>query len=127
MKILKILLMVFFILVMVSCTLLNLNNPPTKPMVVSPKDGETVYDISEVTLSWECNDADGDTLAYDVYFGTTQTPPLVKSGHTSKTYVVSGLENGKTYYWKIVAKDGKGGTAESNIWKFTSVILRKLK
>ncbi len=33
---------------------------------------------------------------------------------------MSGLKAGATYYWKVVADDGKGGTAESAIWSFTA-------
>ena len=33
---------------------------------------------------------------------------------------VSGLKSGTTYYWKVVADDGKTGTAESDIWSFTT-------
>ncbi len=35
------------------------------------------------------------------------------------TYSASGLAAGTTYYWKVVADDGKGGTAESAVWSFS--------
>ena len=34
------------------------------------------------------------------------------------SYTVSGLSTGTTYYWEVVAKDGKGGQTESSIWNF---------
>jgi hypothetical protein len=43
------------------------------------------------------------------YIGWTQTP--------SRT--VSALESGKAYYWKVIAEDGKGGSAESETRRFT--------
>ncbi|MFN3739138.1 MAG: hypothetical protein ACK4TF_00500 [Thermodesulfovibrionales bacterium] len=36
------------------------------------------------------------------------------------SYTVSGLQNGTTYYWKVVADDGKGGVTESELYKFTT-------
>ena len=39
---------------------------------------------------------------------------------TETTYSVSGLSSGTTYYWKVVAYDGKGGTTESAVWSFAT-------
>lgn len=33
---------------------------------------------------------------------------------------ISGLEAATTYYWKVGADDGKGGTSESAVWSFTT-------
>jgi hypothetical protein len=35
-------------------------------------------------------------------------------------YSVSGLAPGTTYYWKVTADDGKGGTAASETWSYTT-------
>lgn len=48
-----------------------------------------------------------------VYLGRTQT----SSAQLAKT--VPGLESGKSYYWKVIAEDGKGGTVESETRRFT--------
>jgi len=32
--------------------------------------------------------------------------------------IIPDLENGITYYWQVVAKDGKGGKAYSQVWSF---------
>jgi hypothetical protein len=39
---------------------------------------------------------------------------------TNMTYQVSGLNNATTYYWKVVADDGKGGQASSPTGSFTT-------
>jgi hypothetical protein len=31
----------------------------------------------------------------------------------------NGLSDGYDYYWKVVASDGRGGIAESAVWKFS--------
>ena len=65
--------------------------------------------------------------SYDVYFGTSSTPPkiatVVPPKGVSKTY--SGtlyqavtLKSKTTYYWRVVAKNSAGSTS-SAVWKFT--------
>jgi len=102
-----------------SCAPTIVNSRPSIPNDPNPADGATDVPIN-VTLSWSCSDPDGDTLTYDIYFGTSTTPLLVKSDHTSTTYNPRTLDFGTTYYWKIVAKDGKGGVTEGPVWSFTT-------
>jgi|GEM_PF-351621 len=96
------------------------NNAPTKPGTPTPAD-EAVDQAVDVQLSWQCSDPDGDILEYDVYFGSNTNPPLITSGHASQTLDPGILSKGTTYYWKVVAKDGRGGVAESDKWSFTTV------
>jgi len=98
----------------------KLNTPPNQPFNPHPEDGAVDVSIT-IDLSWQCNDLDGDALTYDIYFGTNSNPPLVKSDHTSNTYDPGQLQYNTTYYWKIVAKDGKGGITEGPIWSFTTI------
>jgi photosystem II stability/assembly factor-like uncharacterized protein len=49
--------------------------------------------------------------------GNGGTPPVAGD---EVAYTVSGLNAGTTYYWKVVADDGKGGRTESDIWSFTT-------
>jgi hypothetical protein len=95
------------------------NQPPTAPTTPNPQDNETDV-ATTVTLSWTCSDPDGDTLTYDVYFGTLENPTLVKEGNTTTSYTVENLNPNTKYYWKVVAKDGKGGVKEGPVWSFTT-------
>jgi len=52
----------------------------------------------------------GVVLAF--YLGKKRTT----SGALAKS--VSGLQSGKSYYWKVIAEDGKGGTVESETRRF---------
>jgi hypothetical protein len=42
----------------------------------------------------------------------------IASGEVSQQ--ISGLSAGTTYYWKVVADNGNGGTVESPVWSFTT-------
>jgi PKD repeat protein len=101
--------------------ILNPNHAPNMPSDPSPSDVATGVDVNS-DLSWTCTDPDkGDTLTYDIYFGTTSPPPLVISGHNTTSFALGLLQSGITYYWKIVAKDPDGLTTTGPIWSFTTV------
>ncbi|MBM7559998.1 fibronectin type III domain-containing protein [Marinitoga litoralis] len=97
----------------------KVNNPPNKPQLLSPPNNATDIE-SDVTLVWNASDPDRDTLTYDVYLDKTQNfSSPYKSNISNTSLLVTGLELGTTYYWKVVAKDGKGGENTSNIYSFT--------
>ncbi len=97
------------------------NSPPNVPSNPSPGDGEIDVDL-DADLSWSCSDPDGDDLTYDVYFGTSSTPPLVSSNQTATTYEPGTLNFGTTYHWKIVAEDEYGATTNGPLWDFTTEV-----
>jgi phosphatidylserine/phosphatidylglycerophosphate/cardiolipin synthase-like enzyme len=67
---------------------------------------------------------------YDVYFGTTTTPPLVaadlelgpsESATQMQSYTIpTTLAPGTTYYWRIVAKTMANMSKTSDLWNFTT-------
>jgi|WetSurMetagenome_2_1015567.scaffolds.fasta_scaffold04585_2 hypothetical protein len=92
--------------------------PPDTPVAVSPLDTGRVT-TSSVSLVFSGHDPNGDTLAYDVYFGES---PLSLSyiAHTRATAVpVSGLASNTTYYWRVVASNRKSQIS-SPLWTFTT-------
>ena len=96
------------------------NNAPNTPSSPSPSDQTSSVSI-DTTLSWTGGDPDtGDTVTYDVYFGTSSTPPSVATDYISTTYDPGTLEYETTYYWKIVARDNNGAEAEGPVWSFTT-------
>lgn len=121
-NILSILLLIFLLLVS-GCTTPQpppLNNPPNVPSNPNPPDGATGVVINPI-LSWECYDPDGDTLVFDIYLGTNPLNLLkIKEYHKSTSYQLNDLDYNTTYYWKIVAKDGKGWVIAGPIWSFTT-------
>jgi len=96
------------------------NNAPAKPNTPTPADGAANQAV-DVNLGWTCSDPDGDSLVYDVYFGSSETPPLVVNEQSSNAFDPGTLSKGTKYYWKIVAKDGRGGVTESDRWSFTTI------
>jgi phosphatidylserine/phosphatidylglycerophosphate/cardiolipin synthase-like enzyme len=98
--------------------------PPDKPSNRSPANGSTVSSSTSATLKWY-----GGPWAhtYDVYFGTTNPPPLgVKNqalGPSTSTGVLQAIKAGNlqphtTYYWKIVSKTMANKTASGSVWSF---------
>ncbi len=91
----------------------------TTPAVVAPANG-AVVDISGTTadLTWESTSESGFPVKADVYFGTSDNPPLYKAGQTALSLTVP-VEKGVTYYWHVTMIDGNGLTSEGPTWSFT--------
>ena len=87
---------------------------PPAPVLTSPPNGAAGASVT-LTLSWSSSSG---ATSYDVYFGTSSTPPLV-TNTTSTTYVPATLTANSTYYWRVVAKDG-AGTTSSLLFSFTT-------
>jgi len=96
------------------------NKPPAAPGNPIPANMVTGISTS-LTLSWSCSDPDGDTLMYDVYFGTSSNPTTtIAVNQTAKSISRSELAGNTTYFWKIVAKDSKGAATSGPVWSFTT-------
>ena len=103
--------------------------PPDKPVYVSVANGATGVAVSGAILKW-----DGGPWAhnYDIYFGTSPTPPLfaanqnlgpddpTRSPKQYQTFALPTLTGGTTYYWQIVSKTMAGLTAAGPVWSFTT-------
>ncbi|PNR93134.1 MULTISPECIES: hypothetical protein [unclassified Petrotoga] len=98
------------------------NMAPTVPSNPNPAPGATGVSVTP-TLSWQASDPDDDVLTYDLYFGEAQDSLSVKvSNLSTNSYTLTeSLENGTTYYWKVVAKDGRGGQTEGPVWSFMTI------
>ena len=91
-------------------------NPPSNP---SPPNNATDRALNTV-LSWQASDRDNDPLVYDLYFGTTATPPLVASNLPAPTFGPAGLNYGTQYYWRVVARDTTNQETSGPTWNFTT-------
>ena len=95
-------------------------SPPNMPSNPLPANHATGVSIN-ADLSWSGGDPDaGDTVTYDVYFGTSATPPLVSNDQPETTYDPGILNYNTKYYWQIVATDNHGTSTQGTVWEFTT-------
>ena len=86
---------------------------PARPQIASPMNGSDQIAIYDAYLSW--NTSTGARL-YDIYFGTSTTPPYY--GNTSNSsYQLPQLNQSTKYYWKVAARNDCGINS-SDIWNF---------
>ena len=95
------------------------NNPPNTPSNPSPTNGATNV-LLTATLSWAGGDPDGDLVTYDVYFGTSSSPPQLVSNQSEITYDPGTMQILTTYYWKIIAWDNHGANTTNLTWNLTT-------
>lgn len=95
--------------------------PPNTATLLSPANGNYVQ-LTDV-MSWQSGG--GGATSYDVYFGTSATPPFVVN-QASTTYAPT-LAAGTTYYWNIVAKNAYGDAAPTATWSFRTPTATQLQ
>jgi len=93
---------------------------PYPAEVTSPTFGQALATTASVNLTWKGSAVDNTTIAnYDVYFGTTTTPPVFKSAITDSFVNGVSVASGKTYYWKVITRDINGNTSDSGLYQFS--------
>jgi len=84
------------------------NNPPYTPNNPDPENDAIDVSVNMI-VSWAGGDQDpGDTVTYDVFFGTGSPPPQIVWNQSDISYNPGTLNYEQTYYWKIVAWDNHG-------------------
>lgn len=97
-------------------SILDDDESPHEPHTPQPASG-TVWNSLLVDLSWVGGDPDaGDTVTYDLYFGTVADPPLVAANLATTSRRAPLLRLGTPYYWRILARDQSGNITTSNVW-----------
>jgi hypothetical protein len=96
------------------------NHLPFSPVLVGPALNSVQTTVT-VNLQWSANDVDaGDTLTYEVYFGTVNPPTAIVSANQSASSLSRPVTASTKYYWKVTVKDNKGGQTVCQIWSFTT-------
>jgi len=90
---------------------------PTCASLSSPSNGATNRPLTQ-TITWT---ATATATGYDVYFGTSATPPLVSSNQAGTTYNPGTLSSNTTYYHKIVPRNSVGPATGCSTWSFTTL------
>jgi hypothetical protein len=96
---------------------------PFPAELLSPSERQYIDGAEQITLTWRTDDVDKDLMNYDIYFGTSPSElqvlqagiPHLEDGSISQQVPVNRRTQ---YYWKIVSRDRKGNTAESEIASF---------
>ena len=99
----------------------TVNRAPTPPSNPNPPLAAT--DVSATpTLTWTpSTDQDGDEVKYNIYLDTDEDPVTkVAENLTDMSYSTDILTASTQYYWKVVAKDGRGGVTNGDVWYFTT-------
>jgi regulation of enolase protein 1 (concanavalin A-like superfamily)/HKD family nuclease len=103
--------------------------PPGTPTYQTPANGASGVATTGTKLVW-----DGGAWAhnYDIYFGTSTTPPLYladqnlgpddpsKSPKQLESIALPTLVSGTTYYWRIVSKTMANLSKTGPTWSFTA-------
>lgn len=92
---------------------------PFPAELVSPTMGQSLNGVEKITLDWTGSDVDEDIVSYDVYFGTTQTPALLKENLTESRLKEVSVKPNTMYRWKIITRDAKGNSSESGMFLFS--------
>jgi hypothetical protein len=100
-------------------TVSDSNMGPYVPSNPEPTNGTTDTDLN-ITLQWQGGDKDSDTISYDLFFGTTNSPSIKQQNLTQALYQMNNLSYDTTYYWKIVSTDDDDAVENGSIWSFTT-------
>ncbi|MEQ9299501.1 MAG: FISUMP domain-containing protein [Cyclobacteriaceae bacterium] len=96
------------------------NRPPTAPELLAPINGNE-GNLTEHTLSWgRSTDPDGDPVSYQLFIGQSPTDFIDYGVTSSQTRAIFGnaIPTNTTFYWKVIALDGKGGETSSEVWNY---------
>jgi hypothetical protein len=97
------------------------NFGPSMPANPDPGNGEDNAPITSM-LSWSAStDPEGETVRYDVLFGTISPPTnQVATNIMSPSYNPGRLELETEYFWRVRARDTYGNASLGPIWSFTT-------
>jgi hypothetical protein len=105
-----------------SFTVVTLEEPPILPPTItlaSPYNN-SIVNTTTVNLEWNANTS-FDDLTYYIYLDTD--PELdypIDWDITQTNYIYTNLEDGVTYYWKVIPLSGSSvGSCIDNYWSFT--------
>jgi uncharacterized repeat protein (TIGR02059 family) len=99
------------------------NRAPTTPELLSPEDGSTDC-ATDTQFSWTAStDPEGDAFGYYLYLDTIRNTNRTVSpveGISDTAYTPDGIEQGRTYYWYVMAKDENGAATKTDVRTFTT-------
>ena len=98
------------------------NFAPFPSELISPQSGANVTpDINNlIKLQWNASDVDGDLAQFEVYLDKNDATTIIKTiaYQTEEESIEIDVENGSTYYWKIIAIDTNQNQSSSGVYTF---------
>ena len=98
------------------------NFAPFPSELISPQSGANVTpDINNlIKLQWNASDVDGDLAQFEVYLDKNDATTIIKTiaSQTEEESIEIDVENGSTYYWKIIAIDTNQNQSSSGVYAF---------
>ena len=98
------------------------NYAPFPSELISPQSGANVTpDIDNlIKLQWNASDVDGDLAQFEVYLDKNDATTIIKTiaYQTEEESIEIDVENGTTYYWKIIAIDTNQNQSSSGVYTF---------
>jgi hypothetical protein len=92
---------------------------PFPAEITAPTFAQAVT-ASTVNLNWTGSVISPDVIVnYDVYFGNTKAPALLKSAVTNNFVNGVSVSANNTYYWKVITRDSNGDTSDSGLYQFS--------
>jgi len=121
---LKIALISLGLLSMFSCEDDDENSLPSAAKLTTPVNEAKDMEVKPA-FNWEKSlDPDNDMVKYDLYVSETKefiADDKVAKGISENTFTLkTALKPHTEYFWKVVADDDNGGSAESEVWSFTT-------
>jgi hypothetical protein len=95
------------------------NSAPFTPLGPVPADDSTGVDIN-MNLGWQCQDPEGDSLWYDVFFGANANLTLIGAGIPQASFDPGRLLYGTSYSWRITARDSFNNETRGPLWSFVT-------
>ena len=95
----------------------------TPNAVTDPTPPNEAVDLSRtVTLSWDIEKGENDTILYDLkLFEATSSAPLIDVVSLTDTfYIAEGLQFNTTYFWQVVSKNLLNERTNGPFWSFST-------
>jgi hypothetical protein len=93
--------------------------PPQPNTPTNPSPAYDAITQASPTLQWSVATPNGRPLTFNVYFGTSEYPPLVATGLTNLTYSPVNLDFGVRYFWRVLALSDFNAQTSGPTWTFT--------
>lgn len=105
------------------------NQPPDKPIYLTPPDWQTWMEPT-VVFKWTCTDPENDPLTFDLWIGRSiESMQPAQTGITTFEIIdqttvfvttLSGFGFDQNFYWQVFARDIAGNYTPGYIWRFTT-------